>query len=393
MMLRLRAGKLIVAGGSRLLGGRIRSKDSFFIFDCGDLEKRLPAEGRQDTPTIASDKILAAAFSSSGDYFALTDDSKRLVLFRTTPTWEKISIRWVCRRCTSLTFSPCERRILVADKSGDVFSFSVQAAQEEGHLELGHLSMLLDLVVTQDGQYIITCDRDEKIRVSQRGAPHVITAFCLGHTEFVSQLASAQEKLLLSGSGDGTLRLWRYETGQELQRFTIGSIERPEDSQNDTREIKRFAVSRICCSGEQVAVLCDGIPGIYLFSISTSPHLTHQQYVALPYVPVDMDFEDLTSLWVLLSVKENPIALLQYREQRWQLVPLDDRMKEVSETIRKNWEQMEGSVTLENRFSALYKAVVDNMASYLQKKEARIQTEKRKSSTGQTGAAAKIQKM
>lgn len=55
--------------------------------------------------------------------------------------------RWVSRRCTSLTFSPCESRILVADKSGDVFSFSVTAAQEEGRLELGHLSMLLDLVI------------------------------------------------------------------------------------------------------------------------------------------------------------------------------------------------------------------------------------------------------
>ncbi|XP_069800562.1 tRNA (guanine-N(7)-)-methyltransferase non-catalytic subunit WDR4 [Dendropsophus ebraccatus] len=392
MMLRLISGRLCVLGGSRLLGGRSRSSDSIFICDCGELERRPAAQGQE-----ASDRILAAAFSHSGDYFALTDDLKRLVLYKTSPAWERISVRWVSRRCTALTFSPCERRILVADKSGDVFSFSVVGAQEEdGRLELGHLSMLLDLVVTLDGRYIITCDRDEKIRVSLWEAPHVVSAFCLGHTEFVSQLAlpPGQEKLLLSGSGDGTLRLWRYETGQELQSCRISSVQRPKDPEDDAQKIKRFAISRICCSpnGEHVAVLCDGIAGIFLFSLSSAPLLAYPQYIALPYVPMDLDFEDVASLWVLSALKEKPIELLQYRERTWQLVPLHDHVKELSETIRENWEQMEGSVTLENRFSALYKAVFDNMAAYLQKKETRMQTEKRKVSDRQTGCVPKMQR-
>lgn len=50
------------------------------------------------------------------------------------------------RRCTALTFTASEEKLLVADKSGDVYSFSVLEPQGCGKLELGHLSMLLDVV-------------------------------------------------------------------------------------------------------------------------------------------------------------------------------------------------------------------------------------------------------
>ena len=54
--------------------------------------------------------------------------------------------RTVVRRCTALTFTASEEKLLVADKSGDVYSFSVSEPQAGGKLELGHLSMLLDVV-------------------------------------------------------------------------------------------------------------------------------------------------------------------------------------------------------------------------------------------------------
>lgn len=92
-----------------------------------------------------SNTILASTFSTSGRYFALTDDSKRLILFRTKP-WQCLSVRTVVRRCTALTFTASEEKVLVADKSGDVHSFPVLEPHGCGRLELGHLSMLLDVV-------------------------------------------------------------------------------------------------------------------------------------------------------------------------------------------------------------------------------------------------------
>jgi tRNA (guanine-N(7)-)-methyltransferase subunit TRM82 len=45
------------------------------------------------------------------------------------------------------------------------------------------LSSLLMQAVSPDDHFVLTADRDEKIRVSWAAAPHSIEAFCLGHTE------------------------------------------------------------------------------------------------------------------------------------------------------------------------------------------------------------------
>ncbi len=53
-------------------------------------------------------------------------------------------------------------------------------------LLLGHLSMLLDVLVTDCSRFVVTCDRDEKIRVSRYPNAYNIHTYCLGHTEFVT---------------------------------------------------------------------------------------------------------------------------------------------------------------------------------------------------------------
>ncbi|CAL4126202.1 unnamed protein product, partial [Meganyctiphanes norvegica] len=123
------------------------------------------------------------------------------------------------------------------DKTGDVYSFPLVNGvfKEEKHSNnengnensieedvdkeivplFGHLSMLLDMIITKDGQYIVTCDRDEKIRVSKFPNAYNIQTFCLGHTEFVTKILQLPTDTLkiLSCSGDGKLKLWNLETG------------------------------------------------------------------------------------------------------------------------------------------------------------------------------------
>ncbi|XP_059777625.1 tRNA (guanine-N(7)-)-methyltransferase non-catalytic subunit WDR4 isoform X1 [Balaenoptera ricei] len=253
---------LVVRGGSRLLATSTSNSDddSLFIYDCSAAEKETQEHKGEDGQPVdkGSDTILASTFSKSGSYFALTDDSKRLILFRTKP-WQCLSVRSVVRRCTALTFTASEEKVLVADKSGDVYSFSVLEPHGSGKLELGHLSMLLDVAVSPDDRYVLTADRDEKIRVSWAAAPHNIESFCLGHTEFVSRIFVVPDhpELLLSSSGDRTLRLWQYRSGRELHCCHLPSLQEPTEPWSD----KRFAASRITYWRQEdcVALLCDGL--------------------------------------------------------------------------------------------------------------------------------------
>lgn len=72
-------------------------------------------------------------------------------------------------------------------------------------------------------RFVITCDRDEKIRITNYQKSEIIESYCLGHLEFVSAIAelSSNANQLVSISGDKTLRLWNYLDGTELHRLEL----------------------------------------------------------------------------------------------------------------------------------------------------------------------------
>lgn len=101
----------------------------------------------------------------------------------------------------------------------------------EHQLLLGHVSLLTDVVCTSlkspagnARSYILTADRDEHIRVS-RGIPqsHIIEGFCLGHSQFVSQmcLINSRPDLLVSGGGDDFLISWDWANCKVRNRVDL----------------------------------------------------------------------------------------------------------------------------------------------------------------------------
>ncbi|NXN43149.1 WDR4 methyltransferase, partial [Rhinoptilus africanus] len=353
--------------------------DSLFVYDCTNAET-LGNKGQDGNPTDkGSDDILAFAFSPSGDYFALTDDSKRLILFHTKPSWECVSVRSVKRRCTSLIITAADDKILIADKSGDVYSYSITEPQAEGKLELGHLSLLLDMALSPDDQYILTADRDEKIRVSLTKAPYYIVSYCLGHKEFVSKILVIPNypDLLLSASGDSTLRLWEYKSGEEVYCCHLSTICRPETPKAD----QKYPVSRItyCCEGSYVAILCDCIPAVYIFQLdAVAQQLVYSQQISLKHKVWDIAFEETGDLWILEEDREVPLQLYRLCDGQWKLVTDDKGLQKMSKYLQDNWTVFEGFVGTERHYSSLYKASFDNMADYLQRQEERLKQQKKK---------------
>lgn len=101
---------------------------------------------------------------------------------------------------------------MVSDAFGDVYALPVYESvnlREEGaqddHMILGHFSTVTDIALI--GGVIASGDRDNKIRLSKYPLSYVIEAFCLGHEEFVTSVCWWGDRLL-SGSGDGSVRMW-----------------------------------------------------------------------------------------------------------------------------------------------------------------------------------------
>ncbi|XP_066476951.1 tRNA (guanine-N(7)-)-methyltransferase non-catalytic subunit WDR4 [Tiliqua scincoides] len=375
---------MLITGGTQFLAAHYKeaSKDDFFIYDCSTAIKNPQKHKEADEKSSGkgSDNILACAFSSSGTYFALTDDSKHLILFQTKPSWKCLSVRSVVRRCTSLIITAAEDKILVADKSGDVYSYSIAEPESTGRIELGHLSLLLDVALSPDDQYILTADRDEKIRVSLTAAPYNIVSFCLGHREFVSRIFVIPNypDLLLSASGDSTLRLWEYKSGTEVDCCHLESLHPCEAID------KKYAVSRTayCCKGNYIAILYDCIPAVSLFQLDTGAQkLLYKQHISLNHKGWGIAFEETGGLWILQEDKQAPLLVYHPVDGQWQPAIEEKGLLKMSKYLCDNWEMFKGCFGKASCYQNLYKASFDNMTTYLQKKEERLQQQKSKRQT------------
>ncbi|KRZ68062.1 tRNA (guanine-N(7)-)-methyltransferase non-catalytic subunit wuho [Trichinella papuae] len=196
-------------------------------------------------------ELLALALDECG-LFAVCDSRKRLQIFDIR---RKIQIfqSTTPKQATSLVFINDGRSVIIADRAGNVYQFEPPSIKPS--VLLGHISMILDLVCnaifSPDLRYIVSCDRDNRIRVSNFPNTYNIETFCVGHKDFVRSLGwmkvDKHSSFLMSASGDGTVGIWQLPIGKLIYLYNYReSLKRLNSVIPVDAEISKLVVDEQC---------------------------------------------------------------------------------------------------------------------------------------------------
>ncbi|GAB2234604.1 hypothetical protein Droror1_Dr00003861 [Drosera rotundifolia] len=260
---------VVVAVGLELRVFDLRANSSVLV---GDVSKE----------QLHKDSIRAVRFSEGGKLLVSAGDDKLVKIWQ-AGTWLCLGSLDSDKRVSAVAISKDEQFVCFADKFGVVWAVSLKELNQHTALSnekpvpiLSHYcSIITSLEFSPDGRYIVSADRDSKIRVTvfpknHLAGAHEIQSFCLGHSEYVSCLVFVQssdqcQSYLLSGSGDSTVRLWDFLSGSLLCTCNVGA--KAGLSMESHPAVTDLCVSR---DGSLVAVATQGFQGVLLLSCNLS---------------------------------------------------------------------------------------------------------------------------
>eukprot|EP01111_Echinosteliopsis_oligospora_P000933 TRINITY_DN1115_c1_g1_i3.p1 TRINITY_DN1115_c1_g1~~TRINITY_DN1115_c1_g1_i3.p1 ORF type:complete len:405 (+),score=129.58 TRINITY_DN1115_c1_g1_i3:71-1285(+) len=307
---------------------------SLYLFSCST-GQQMELTGEKHTGIIRS-----INFNSKGSMFVSAGDDKSVKVWKHDKGhhWSCLSSRKIGKKTTAALFSHDDETVVFSDKFGDVYSFPAQSpspssssssttttttsssspssssssstttaadsatdkSNDKGKVKnkdtegsqniMGHYASITDMTMTPDGKYLITADKDEHIRVSHFPHAFDISCYCLSHKEFVSRIFTAHslKDNLISGSGDGSLRLWNWTNGHLLDTVFIGPL-----PPADPVTVVPLAVS----NHGLIAAHLEGSPKV-LFYRAVNGKLEVKGSIDLPAVPVSCSFDQHNWIWV-----------------------------------------------------------------------------------------------
>lgn len=331
------------------------------------------------------DYISDIAISYDSNHLAvITTTSKKLLIYG-LPQGELEQTFNIPRSASRIRFTVDNLQILVADKSGDVLIYDLKN-EESGIKLLGHLSLLLDVLQSNDTKCIISCDRDEKIRVSCYPNTYNIQTYCLGHKEFVNHIEFLphNDKFLTSSSGDGTIKIWDYSEGR-----LVHTIDTSHDVHDD--QLRQNFINIMDEGGIEVNTL----PIVHYTAskinenISVLAATVHTYNAVLIYTVTNVDNQYSHKLEQRVRLQQFPGAIILHNKSLFVYCDSENSI------IAYKLEQNNGSVSVEetNRINVfadkninpdteenqlesikvLYKRKFDNVQEYQERKKQRLE--------------------
>merc|ERR1719354_475247 len=117
---------------------------------------------KEDTDSNDSN-FIQHIHSPNKTHLAAITGNKKLLVWNTTGNTETEPVSFLLpKRPTCLCFCNQSGTVLVGDKTGDVYRCEYDGVDKKflPELLLGHLSMVLDVVVSLDDKLVVTVDRD-----------------------------------------------------------------------------------------------------------------------------------------------------------------------------------------------------------------------------------------
>lgn len=345
----------------------------------GNSNEEQPTEMVTDELPLDYGKIQHIAASGNGNLLAITTaDDKAVYLYKVSASSaELLSKRESSRTSNSLCFSPDSQHLLLADKTGDCFIFDCASTSEAesspGKWILGHFSMVLDTLFTKDGRYIVSSDRDEKIRVSRYPQTHIIETYCLGHTEYVPNVAllpTHADSLLVSVSGDKTLRIWYYLTGIVAHVFELPA------------PALRMATRKVKQNCSHIAITLYGWDSLLVIyevtvdgdSFSIQKIDEHHMEDVKDVTSIHFDNTDSLLLSTITDAKDVVrIQRLQLKDGKYTRINVDAWQTAIRDNLTTANVQFNA-----DEISLLFKKKFDNIHNYQERKKRRIETKNNK---------------
>eukprot|EP01039_Chlorochromonas_danica_P007167 gene7167-7927_t len=177
-------------------------------------------------------QILSIAINETGcQLYAIYDN--KLVIAWDIPSHTILGHKMIKKRPTSLLYSTIPKPALIlADKFGDLLALRLPDLQKEILLGGHTASVVTDLLILNN-EFLISADRDEKIRISTFPAVETITSYALGHKSVVSCLSGLvmnDNVLIVSSGWDHQICLWKVTPGAMKPLFHYACTFAPVES-------------------------------------------------------------------------------------------------------------------------------------------------------------------